>query len=34
MRDTLGWLEREAIHIRRGTGNERFLDARPFTSQV
>jgi len=27
VRDTLGWLEREAIHIRRGTGNERFLDS-------
>lgn len=25
--DALGWLEREAIHIRRGTGNERFLDS-------
>lgn len=27
VRDALGWLEREAIHIRRGTGNERFLDS-------
>ena len=27
VRDTLAWLEREAIHIRRGTGNERFLDS-------
>jgi conjugative relaxase-like TrwC/TraI family protein len=26
LRDALGWLEREAIHVRRGTGNERFLD--------
>jgi conjugative relaxase-like TrwC/TraI family protein len=25
VRATLGWLEREAIHVRRGTGNERFL---------
>lgn len=27
VRDTLGWIEREAIHIRRGSGNERFLDS-------
>ncbi|HRE01381.1 MAG TPA: MobF family relaxase, partial [Ilumatobacteraceae bacterium] len=27
VRDALGWIEREAIHIRRGTGNERFLDS-------
>lgn len=26
LRDTLGWLEREAVHVRRGTGNQRFLD--------
>lgn len=24
--DALGWLEREAVHIRRGTGNEGFLN--------
>ncbi len=24
--DALGWLEREAVHIRRGTGNEAFLN--------
>ena len=27
LRDTLGWLEREAVHVRRGTGNARFLDS-------
>ncbi|MEX2290533.1 MAG: MobF family relaxase, partial [Mycobacteriales bacterium] len=26
VREALGWLEREAIHVRRGTGNEAFLD--------
>jgi conjugative relaxase-like TrwC/TraI family protein len=25
VRATLAWLEREAVHVRRGTGNERFL---------
>ncbi|MCU1496778.1 MAG: hypothetical protein JWM47_731, partial [Acidimicrobiales bacterium] len=25
VRAALGWLEREAIHVRRGTGNQRFL---------
>lgn len=27
VRDTVGWIEREAIRIRRGSGNERFLDS-------
>ncbi len=26
VRTALGWLEREALHVRRGTGNERFLN--------
>lgn len=26
VREALGWLEREAIHVRRGTGNEAFLN--------
>lgn len=26
VREALGWLEREAIHVRRGTGNESFLN--------
>ncbi|MFZ6003039.1 MAG: MobF family relaxase [Actinomycetota bacterium] len=26
LRDALGWLEREAIHIRRGTANQAFLN--------
>ena len=25
VREALGWLEREAVHVRRGTGNEAFL---------
>ena len=25
VRAALGWLEREAVHVRRGTGNEKFL---------
>jgi conjugative relaxase-like TrwC/TraI family protein len=26
LRDALGWLEREAVHVRRGTANEVFLN--------
>jgi hypothetical protein len=35
VRETLGWLEREAVHVRRGTGNEAFFNdlGRPRTGR-